>query len=525
MEMDTLYSECTMGDLLLRCIDRGGNRTAFISGGISTSYQAFGRLVSQMVQVFDQHRIGRGDGVACLTANSMESFLVMAASYVAGVRVTNLHPLASADDQAFILGDSTASCLFFDPATHGDRAAALGKSVPSLQLLSLGPCGFAVDALAEAESFAPSPLVSRAETTDLCWLLYTGGTTGRPKGVMHSHRTHVAMVMAQLAEWELPEPLTFLAITPISHGAGACLMPILLRSGTIVMENGFSPQHFFEVTQLYAVTATFLVPTMIYRLIDYAATHDVSAPSLALIIYGAAPMAPSRLREGLLRFGSIFMQLYAQSEAPLCVSVLRKQDHVTDDERRLGSCGRPIFTSQVVLLDQSGKVVEPGDVGEVCVRGPLVMEGYWNRPEETAHAFRHGWLHTGDLARQDPDGLLYIVGRSKDMIISGGFNVYPTEIEDLLSTHPAVSSSAVIGLPDPNWGEAVAAIVVLRAGHSIGEAELTSWVKQAKGSVYTPKRVFFVDEIPLTSLGKPDKRALREQYSPAAPETATLQLS
>ncbi|MFT3800350.1 MAG: AMP-binding protein [Burkholderiaceae bacterium] len=507
-----LHLECTMGDLLIRAIERGADRTAFVSGDRSISYRAFGQSVSRFVQLFDSLGLRRGDGVACLGGNSVEAFLVGAAGYLTGVRVTNLHPLASLDDHAFIIDDCGAAVLFFDPATHAARVDALRDRLARARPIALGPCAFADDAMAMAARFNARPLQSRAQVDDLSWIIYTGGTTGRPKGVMHTHRTHLSMVMAELSEWEWPDAPVFLAITPISHGAGGCIMPTLLRSGTVVMENGFTPARFFEIVARHRVSATFLVPTMLYKLLDHAAGHDVDARTLQLVLYGAAPMAPARLREALERFGPIFMQLYGQSEAPNCITVLRKRDHVDASDERLSSCGMPIFTSQVALLDDQGRPVPDGETGELCVRGPLVMRGYWQRPEETRQALRDGWLHTGDLARRDRDGYLSIVGRSKDMIISGGFNVYPAEVENVLTAHPSVSAAAVIGLDDPVWGEAVTAVVVRRPGQSVDEHELIALVRDAKGAVSAPKSVIFVDELPVSSLGKPDKKALRQQF-------------
>jgi fatty-acyl-CoA synthase len=248
-------------------------------------------------------------------------------------------------------------------------------------------------------------------------------------------------------------------------------------------------------------------------LLDHAGIDTADLSSLELVIYGASPMSPSRLIAAMKRFGPVFMQLYAQSEAPNTVTVLRQRDH--DPERfahRLASCGVPIAGNQVRLLDENGREVPVGEVGEICVRGPLVMAGYWNKPEETDKALRHGWLHTGDLARQDADGFLYIVDRSKDMIITGGFNVFPREIEDVLTTHPAVAAAGVIGVPDDKWGEAVKAVVVLKAGLQASAEELIALVREHKGVVHAPKSVDFVDSLPVTGLGKPDKKQLRARY-------------
>jgi fatty-acyl-CoA synthase len=212
-------------------------------------------------------------------------------------------------------------------------------------------------------------------------------------------------------------------------------------------------------------------------------------------------------------YGQVFMQLYAQSEAPNTVTVLHQHEHDPEHHpERLASCGTPCVGNQVRLLDDDGCEVAEGAVGEICVRGPIVMQGYWNKPEETAQALRHGWLYTGDMARRDADGYLYIVDRSKDMIISGGFNVYPREVEDALSQHPAVASAAVVGVPDAKWGEAVRALVVLRPGAHASAEELMALVRSAKGAVYTPKVIDFVTALPMTGLGKLDKKAIRAGF-------------
>ncbi|HVW32226.1 MAG TPA: AMP-binding protein, partial [Acidimicrobiia bacterium] len=213
--------------------------------------------------------------------------------------------------------------------------------------------------------------------------------------------------------------------------------------------------------------------------------------------------------------GPVFFQFYGQAECPMTVSVLRPHEHDVDRPDRLASCGRPVPWLDVALLDDAGAPVTPGDPGEICVRGPLVMQEYHHQPELTAEALRGGWLHTGDVARTDDEGYLTIVDRKKDIIVSGGFNVYPREVEDVLSAHPAVAAVAVIGVPDPQWGEAVKAVVVRRPGTAVGGDELIALVRDRKGRVNAPKSVDFVDEIPLSPLGKPDKKALRAPYWPS----------
>jgi fatty-acyl-CoA synthase len=460
--------------------------------------------------------IRRGSAVTCLGGNTIEAYLVSGACNLIGARATNLHPMGATDDHAFIIEDCEAEFLIFDPASHGAQVADVArKAGAKVKLLATGPGDLAPDLMARSAAFTPQPLRCDARADDVGRIVYTGGTTGKPKGVVHTHRTTAMVAMTELAEWEWPDRPVFLAITPISHAAGSCILPALLRGGTVVLETGFTPEKFLDIVARHQVSSTFLVPTMIYKVLDHlhgaAASEMAKARSLQMVIYGAAPMAPARMREALQVFGSIFMQLYGQSEVPNCITVLRKDSHDPDAEC-LGSCGRAIGMSQVALLDDAGRPVGVGEVGEICVRGPLVMQGYWKRPDETEKAFRHGWLHTSDLAKQDKDGYFYIVGRSKDMIISGGFNVYPAEVEEVLSAHPAISAAAVIGVPDATWGEAVKAIVVLRPGQRASAEDLIAHVRAAKGPVHAPKTVEFIDSIPVTGLGKPDKKVLREQF-------------
>jgi fatty-acyl-CoA synthase len=509
----SLYEGCTMGDLIIRAIHRGGDRVAFILDEQSITYAQFGRLLSRMVQALRARGLKRGDAIAVLSSNRPEAFLVNAAGYLMGLRSTWMHPLASEEDHAYLIEDSGVKTLFVDPTTFVERSAALKARLPGLErLFGLGPGVDGENILTALDAYEVAPLESVAHPEDLCTLIYTGGTTGRPKGVMHTHRVQVTMVMTELTEWDWPDDTRFLAMTPITHAAGAIIVAVMSRSGTYVMSKGFDAQRFFDIVERHRISCTFLVPTMIYVLLDHPSIHTADLSSLKTIIYGASPMSPARLLEGMQRFGPVFMQLYGQSEAPNCVTTLRRAEHDPAHPERLASCGMPTAGLQVKLLDEEGEEVPVGEVGEICCRGPLVMAGYWNKPEETEKAFRHGWLHTGDLARRDADGFLYIVDRSKDMIISGGFNVFPREVEDVLTRHPDVAAAAVIGVPDPKWGEAVKAVVVLKPGATPNAEALIALVRDAKGVVQAPKSVDFIDALPVTGLGKPDKKAIRARY-------------
>jgi fatty-acyl-CoA synthase len=275
----------------------------------------------------------------------------------------------------------------------------------------------------------------------------------------------------------------------------------------------FDPEHMLATIARQRISVALSVPTMIYGLLDCPALSRFDLSSLQMLMYGASPMAPSRLAEGLERIGPVFTQLYGQSEC-YPIASLPREDHDAKRPELLAACGFPIPGAEVVLLGDDGQPVRPGDAGEICVRSPNAMAGYLDNPEATAEAFAGGWLHTGDVARADDEGRLYIVDRKKDMVISGGFNVYPREVEDVLATHPAVAMSAVVGTPDAKWGEAVKAVVVLRADASGADtaqlsAELTQLVRDRKGAVHAPKQVEFAEALPMTPLGKIDKKALR----------------
>ena len=340
---------------------------------------------------------------------------------------------------------------------------------------------------------------------------FTRGTTGRSKGVVRSHRMLAAMSRAFLADVDFPVRPRYLAAAPISHAAGAFVLPTLLRGGTVHFEGAFDPARLLATIARERISQTMLVPTMIYMLLDHPDLARTDISSLALLIYGASPMSPTRLMEGLDRLGPIFCQLYGQTEC-LPITVLPKEDHRADRPDLFASCGVPATGCAVRLCDAAGEEVAAGTPGEICVRTAAMMDGYWQRPDLTAEAMGDGWLRTGDIARADADGYLFIVDRKKDVIVTGGFNVYPREVEDVLTAHPGVAMAAVIGAPDPKWGEAVTALVIRKAAAQVDAEALIELVRARKGAIHAPKRVEFVDALPLTPVGKADKQALRARF-------------
>jgi fatty-acyl-CoA synthase len=309
---------------------------------------------------------------------------------------------------------------------------------------------------------------------------------------------------------------TFVFATPLTHAAGCLLLPVLLRQGRCVILDHFDPELLLGTIERERATTTLLVPTMIYILLDHPRRAAFDLGSLRNVLYGAAAIAPERLKQAVETFGPVFTQFFGQTEAPMALTSLPRELHVVADPGRqaevFASAGVATYPTQIRLLDDRGHDVPDGEPGEVVVRAPNVMTGYLDDPSATAEALRDGWLHTGDVARRDGAGYLTIVDRKKDLIVSGGFNVYPREIEDVLFEHPAVAQAAVIGVPHERWGEEVKALVVLRAGEAATERELVEFVKSRKGSLTAPKSVEFVAAIPVTNLGKVDKKALRARY-------------
>jgi len=403
--------------------------------------------------------------------------------------------------------------LLIDPAFAERGAAILARSNTVKSLLSLGPSPAGDDLLALADANGPARLdAGPAGEEDIGWLQYTGGTTGRPKGVMLSHRAIVQSVFSWTISIETPAAPRCLLASPITHAAGLVLPSTLIRGGTVLLHRGFDAERYLRTIQDDRATFAMAVPSMVYALLDHPGLERYDLSSLEVMAYGASPMSPARLAEAHERIGRVFTQLYGQTECPAGTSLLRSEH---DPERRpelLLSCGQPMVGSDLRLLDDDDADVGPGEVGEISLRSRAMMSGYWKRPDLTAEVIRAGWLHTKDMARRDDDGYVYIVDRKHDMVISGGFNVYPKEVEDVLTTDPDVAAAAVIGVPDDRWGEAVTAVVVARPGATIDPARLIALVRDKKGPVQAPKTVEVVDSLPLTPVGKVDKKALRARY-------------
>lgn len=521
MSTQSMRQPIHSGHLTIGGLKRNRDKPVLFLGDTTLTGGQLAERISQYIQAFGA--LG-ADAFGLLSLNRPEVLMIIGAGQIQGHRRTALHPLGSLDDHAYVLADAEVSSLIIDPTpAFVQRALGLLEKVPTLQqVLTIGPVppeleGKAIDLAAEAAKYDPQPLVAADLPADhIGGLTYTGGTTGKPKGVIGTVGSITAMTTIQLAEWEWPERPKFLMCTPLSHAGAAFFVPTIVKGGELVVLTKFDPAEVLRVIEEQKITATMLVPSMIYALMDHPDSHTRDLSSLETVYYGASAMNPVRLQEAIDRFGPIFAQYYGQSEAPMVITYLAKGDH---DRKRLTSCGRPTLFARVALLGDDGNPVPRGEVGEICVAGPLLSGGYWKLPEATADTFKDGWMHTGDLAREDEDGFYYIVDRTKDMIVTGGFNVFPREVEDVIAEHPSVAQVCVIGTPDEKWGEAVTAVVVLRPGADADAAavatmtaEIQSAVKERKGSVQSPKQVIVAESVPVTALGKPDKKAVRAQF-------------
>lgn len=356
--------------------------------------------------------------------------------------------------------------------------------------------------------FSAAP--SERPTTDpetLAWLFYTSGTTGKSKGAMLSHRNLMAMTVSHLADFDSPdENCTLVHGAPMSHGSGLYIPPYVLRAARqVIPESGaFEPNEFLDLCEHHPGCSAFLAPTMVQRLVQ---TGRSCPDNLRTIVYGGGPMYVESLKKAMAAFGPVFVQLYGQGEAPMTITGLRRADHVGADDAVLGSVGYARSGVDVAVLRADGTSADVGEIGEIVCRGDVVMSGYWQNPQATAATLQNGWLHTGDMGSFDDRGLLTLRDRSKDVVISGGSNIYPREVEEVLLEHPGVVEAGVVGAPDEEWGEVVVAFIVGSASADELDAHLLDRIARFK----RPKRYEFIDELPKNSYGKVLKRELRDR--------------
>ncbi len=448
--------------------------------------------------------VGPGERVAVMMANSVEVGLVYNAVWRAGAVVTPVMFLLSVEDLRHVLSDSGA-CAVITTAEFADKVREASEGLESVRFLICREDAGGFIPLASLEQPEPTPIVPRADD-DLAALLYTGGTTGRSKGVMLTHASLFYTGRAGHESGHVPGVNRVLVPLPLSHAYGLLVTVVGMHSpepGFAVLMRWFEPQQLLTLIAEHRLQVAAVVPTMLQILLSQP-LEDYDLSSLRYVTSGGAPLAAEVAEQFIRRVPSVSIrQGYGLTETAALIS-----SNPVGRERP-GSVGLPVPGTEVRVLDEQGNDLPRGEVGEICARSPGVMQGYWNAPEITQEALRDGWLHTGDLGYQDADGYLYIVDRKKDLIIRGGFNVYPRDIEDALLEHPAVESAGVVGRPDPRHGEEVVAFVSLRPGAELSGEEIVQWARERIGGYKYPREVTILDAVPLTPVGKVDRKALR----------------
>jgi len=460
-----------------------------------------------------------GDRVAFCLANSPRILETIYGCFAANLVVVPINARLHPREMAYIVANSGARVLIHSPE-FGDGIAEHGSEFAGLEhRFCTGPATGAAHYERLLSDGGRLPAAVDAAATDPCWLFYTSGTTGRPKGAVWTHRTVRVVIMNYLADVHNIQPGdVVLHAAPMSHGSGIVALPAVARAATnaVLESKSFEPAALFALIERLKVShVAFLAPTQIIKMLEDFRPGAYDLSSLKAICYGGAPIYVEHLRSAIKAFGPVFAQIYGQGEAPITITGLNAAEHarlLEANDPRIGSAGTIRTDVEARCVDEQDRPLPPGQAGEVVVRGDIVMQGYWNNPDATAEALRNGWLHTGDIGMFDENGYLFLLDRAKDMIISGGNNVYPREVEEVIVQHPAVATAVVFGIPHEYWGEAVHALIVLEPGARASAEEIIEHCGNNLAGYKKPKNVEFVETLPVSGYGKVMRREIREKY-------------
>jgi acyl-CoA synthetase (AMP-forming)/AMP-acid ligase II len=502
-------------DYLDKGASLGEDAPCLTMGTADLSYGDVQRISHRVARALQKSGVRAGDKVAVLSSNDATAFACVFGISRAGAVWCPVNPRNEASENRFVLDAFDCSCLVFGSA-YAPMVEQMAEKLPKVKLFVCldRPLPFAISLAQWLEGVADDP-IDVPVVDDVAMIAGTGGTTGVPKGVMLSGRNLETMSALTLMGYPFDGRPTYLALAPLTHAAGVLTFPVMALGGRVVIMPKPDLTDFLALVEKHRVTHTFLPPTLIYMLLQHEKLATTRLDSLQCFWYGAAPISAARLEEALTRIGPVMAQLFGQTEAPMMISMMAPKDHFNANgsvaRERLSSAGRPGPLVQVATMNADGDLLKTGETGEIVIRSSLVMRGYYKDAKATAEAGRFGWHHTGDIGRLDADGFLYIVDRAKDMIITGGFNVYSVEVEQALMQHPDVQDSAVIGLPDDKWGEKVVAVLQLHAGRSVQPEEIVAFVKSRIGSVKAPKVVEIWPDLPRSKVGKVMKKDIRAE--------------
>ncbi len=508
------------GILFMWPATRFPDHTAVVFKDTRLTFAQFEARVNQVTNGLLALGLCTGHKVAVLLNNGIESAVTLLAIPRAGLTYISLNARHTSAEHAYILNDAEADALIIAD-TFQENVSPLSASVPGLKHIIVvgrpvkGQLSYENRFKAQSEHM---PNINVDMDEDIERIQYTSGTTGKPKGVVWTFGIGYNVLTSVLINMDQPiGPETVnLNIGPLTHATGLMMMVYYSRGATNIILPGFDEQTILETIEREKVTSLLLIPTMLYRLLAFPDLQSYDLSSVKRIWYGTAPMAVDRLKAGIRIFGNVFRQNYGMSEIAQPITYLGPEDHLVDasenESKRLASAGKPAMGVELKIVTEDGHETKPGEVGEIVLRSNKLMKAYWKHPKKTARAFRNGWFHTKDMALRDNDGFIYIVDRKSDMIISGGFNIYPREIEEVIMAYPGVAETAVIGVPDPEWGEAVKAVVVAQVGSRLTADEIIQHCRGNLSGYKKPKSVDFVHEIPKSPYGKINRRLLKKKY-------------
>ncbi|MFT4098484.1 MAG: long-chain fatty acid--CoA ligase [Rhodoblastus sp.] len=500
-------------DYLDKGASLGPDRPCLTMDARDMSYAQVQALTYRVARALAADKVKPGAKIAILSGNDPVAFACVFGISRAGCVWCPVNPRNEASENQFILDAFDCEVLIFASA-FGAMVDKVAPNLPKLRrIVCLDGAHEGAQAFEDWLGEKNDAPFGREPVDDLALIPGTGGTTGKPKGVMLTGANMEAMAAITLMSYPFDGRPVYLALAPLTHAAGVLCFPILTLGGRIVIMHHPDIPEFLRLIESYKVTHAFLPPTVIYMALDNPALDAADLSSLQCFWYGAAPISPSRLEEALRRIGPM-AQLFGQTEAPMMISTMAPSDHYLPDgaiaRERLASAGRPSPFVRVAIVGEDGRPCPAGVRGEIVVRGSLVMAGYYKNPEATVEATIDGWHRTGDIGYLDDDNFLYIVDRAKDMIITGGFNVYSVEVENALQQFDGVQDCAVIGLPDDKWGERVVAVVQPKSGRQIDTGALAAFVKDRIGSVKTPKSIEVWRDLPRSKVGKVLKVEIRK---------------
>ena len=505
-------------DLYNEALSTHEHKIALKCDELELTYEQLNLLTNQFAHALNWNGVSIEDPVAMIMSNCMEFAIVDIAIMKAGAAKVPLNDMLGENEILYILNNSGAKAAIVSPNFYS-TITKLRHQLPFLQtivgLTDSVPDGF-IDMKTFIDGMPDTNLNVDVKPHHRASISYTGGTTGLPKGIIQTQQNQVMNLFCHMIELGINDKDKILIMTPLPHSAGRYLLTGLLKGATHIITARFNPLQALQLIESERITFTFMVPTMIYRVLDTLEheEHSFDVTSIQTIMYGAAPITEERLKQGLALFGPVFYQFYGLTEAPNFVTRMTKAEHRIEPDKvhRLRSCGKPSFMSRVKIVDDKGQQVPCGVQGEIAVKSPFVMKEYFNLPEKTAETIIDGWLHTGDMGKMDEDGYVYLLDRKKDMIISGGMNVYSTEVENVIQQYPGVRQVAVIGTPHNDWGEQVVALIIPDFTTPPSKQAILQFCKQKLAKFKQLKEIHFVNEFPLTPYGKIDKKKLRQPY-------------